>query len=154
MSEEEQKQLFQDLTELLRQYGLPWVSAQVQDVIASGQDRRIELYREGRQRLARVLSEFRSQGKLLTPEDEPLTTTIPYTTQEQLILLIDAIEQASVEVALMQSESLDLLEADSVVFLEETTGITHRLIRRDPNRAEMVVGLRDLLNRLRHEVGG
>lgn len=83
---------YQELVEILNEFGLGWLVRQVADVIKGGKT--VVVHQKG--------------------QKHSHLQTKPYTKQEQLFLLIDAIERALVETAAMETEISEFLIAQNL----------------------------------------
>lgn len=136
LTPQECSQVYDQLVEMLHEAGMEWVNEQVAETILLGksQPKKVRTFREPstNERLparynttSNYLTASENKRRLTGPEVD-LTATREYTPQEQLTLLINAIEQAIVETAEMEQITVRNLEAaaqnqqtSGVVFVSE-----------------------------------
>ncbi|MEC4813961.1 MAG: hypothetical protein SAK29_11910 [Scytonema sp. PMC 1069.18] len=87
MDEQECAVVYQELVEILNEFGLGWLALQIADIVQRGKT--VVVYQNSQQ--------------------NSYQETKPYTHQEQLFLLIDAIERVLVETAAMEAEISEFL---------------------------------------------
>lgn len=103
MEAEESRMFFGNLVDMLYQQNLGWVVEQVNEQIATGktQSKKVRAYREARDR---------AQLPMRLGGEVELAETVPYTPQEQLLILVSAIEQAVSNIANMEDRVIATFE--------------------------------------------
>lgn len=103
MTPSEATHIYNELHTILRESGLNWVSAQVLQEVALGKPNRKTISIEGEESKA-TRSRRRQRVEFLS--------TLPYSAEEQLQLLVDAIEQTIVATVEIQRSTLKMLPGD------------------------------------------
>lgn len=157
-TQQECLELFLGLSKLMPEFGLEWVMVQVLDQINLGKvvEREIETLKETRHDFfAMEIPERITYGK---GPKATYPVTIPYTSAEQLDLLIKAIEQAVVNTELMEEriqESFQNIgpEWDGIVFRPEETSNRENVVAKiDHQRQENSEQLKWLLESIHSEI--
>ena len=145
------------LLDMLRQQGLEWVAAQVQDQVRAGKPakRRVALRPASEQDLF-----VSDSARIRSPKREVLAATEPYSARERVACALDAIEHVATHAAEMEAELTAFargsrLSSKEVVFVpdefEDAPRTGFGALTRE--RADAVANLRRLLSQLREEVG-
>ncbi len=103
MTPSEATRIFNGLDSVLRESGLDWVSAQVLQEVALGKPNR---------KTISVPGEESDSTRPSRRQRVEFLSTVPYTPEEQLQLLVDAIEQTVVATVEMQTSTLKMLSGD------------------------------------------
>lgn len=149
MSPSEATEVYESLIAMLKQLGLVWVVEQVSQEAASGRT---------------ITKTVSLQGEELTPTGRrrrqrvEFASTMPYSPQERLHLLLNAVEHAVVGTLEMRRTTFEVLSAtgapSEVKFVSETPPVEGHSYRRSDveTQARTVEHLRGLLKELREEL--
>lgn len=169
MDNQDFQRVFNDLSSTLTQQGLGWIVSEVIDVINEGQIStvKVETFKE-------TLSDSGVEREIQRASIAEFLSVVEYTPQEQLLLLLEAIEQTLVQTAAMEQEIAEFFEnetarnsnaprkaptSDVVVLAselstEDLTDDNYSVVRPSNARVhqEQAQRLQSLINALRREV--
>jgi hypothetical protein len=170
MNADDATSVYYQLLDILRQSEMNWIIDQVNEVLLLGkpQAKKVKPFREQFTRGQRTEVLY-PQPDMLTTLGQPvptgpateLTATLAYTPQERLILLIDAIEQAVTESAVMEQRAVQTLEEigsnqqiRGITFVSEQENGESRFVsqREIRSRTSAASQLQQLLVQIREEV--
>lgn len=108
MDDQDFQRIFDDLSLTLTEQGLGWIVSEVIDVINEGQIStvKVETFKE-------TLSDSGIEREIQRASKAEFLSVVEYTQQEQLLLLIDAIEQTLVQTAAMEQEIAEFFENEA-----------------------------------------
>ncbi len=160
MNDQDYSELYDTLSNILRDKELVWVLDQVSEQIRLGKTESKEIFpeEEGRQQnpLPGVESRLQAPRGRRRKKEEFLVST-EYTPKEKLILLIDAIEQSVVNTNRMVYETLDFVQAKfgirTIVFYSAENQREKEFTSHDFNEStQRITRLMGLLEELRRRI--
>lgn len=101
MDEQQQRELFARLQQILTELRLSWINDQVNEQVQSGKlvNKDVQMVKEIDDRQLSGFANYRPSGK-----PQRMVGIEPYSFEEQLFILLDAIEKSMVDIAAMQGE--------------------------------------------------
>lgn len=153
--------LYDQLLDITRELGLGWVAEQVTDEVQLGKILRADF---------RTLQAERHQNRLIEPDvrawvpdkrgpKEDVLTIEPYSSEDRLLLLLDAVERAVVETAAMETHFFEYCglasgDINSMQFYSEDAGtdtlstdVAHAQVRFEASQR-----LKEQLDLIRREI--
>lgn len=130
MTNKEAQQAFEELHRLVAQSPLAWVLPNVDDEIQRGKPGIRSLEKTGERRAVVVDDSIRASRY------EGFTTVTPFEPSEKLHLLTNAIEQVVREIPMLQHAALDMFDADTITFADDTSEHKY-MLERDPKLEDL-----------------
>ena len=149
MNSEEATRVFQSLTTMLKDVGLGWLAEQVSHEVLSG--------KEISKRVSVESEEFTPTGRPRR-QRTAFVSTVPYSANEQLFLLVNAIEHSVVGIAEMENFLLEFASQNArlvgVKFVPEAVGADGFSFSHSDSEPRLVATkqLQNLCNELRREL--